>query len=84
MKTPVTDMTLTAGSGLNEHLAPGDASDPNVDWSAAIRLGVTMSTTAAAAAVVTHGSLGPTGQGALVLTVIVVGFTGSLLRTLRD
>ena len=84
MNTPVTDMTLTAGRGLNERLAPGDAADPNVDWSATIRLGVTMSTTAAAAAVVTYGSLGPIGQGALVLTVIVVGFTGSLLRTLRD
>ena len=84
MKTPVTDMTLTAGSGLNEHLATGDASDPKVDWSATIRLGVTMSATAAAAAMVTHDSLGAVGRGVLVLTVIVVGFTGSLLRTLRD
>ncbi|MDA3009312.1 MAG: hypothetical protein O2886_01190 [Actinomycetota bacterium] len=80
----MTDMTLIAGRGTGDRLATGDASDPNVDWSATIRLGVTMSATAAAAAMVTHGSLGPIGQGALVLTVIVVGFTGSLLRTLRD
>jgi hypothetical protein len=84
MKIRVSDMTLIAGRGTGDRLATGDAADQNVDWSATIRLGVTMSTTAAAAAVVTHGSLGPIGQGALVLTVIVVGFTGSLLRTLRD
>lgn len=84
MKVRVTDMTLIAGRGTGDRLATGDASDPNVDWSATIRLGVTMSATAAAAAMVTHDSLGAVGRGVLVLTVIVVGFTGSLLRTRRD
>ncbi|MEL0041181.1 MAG: hypothetical protein VW685_07660 [Ilumatobacter sp.] len=42
-----------------------------------------MSTTAGAAAAVTHSSLDASGRGALVLAVMAVGFTGSLLRTVR-
>jgi hypothetical protein len=84
MNRPVTDMSLIAGGALDERFATDDTTDPSVDWQAVVRLGITMSTTAAAAAVVTHASLGPVGQGMLVLTVIGVGFTGSLLRTLRD
>ena len=84
MNKAMTDMSLVAGRTLDERRALDDTVDTCVDWPAVVRLGVTMSTTAAAAAVVTYGSLGSVGQGALMLTVIGVGFTGSLLRTRRD
>ena len=84
MNRVMTDMSLVAGRALDERRALDDTVDTYVDWAAVVRLGVTMSTTAAAAAAVTYGSLGSVGQGALMLTVIGVGFTGSLLRTRRD
>ena len=84
MNKAMTDISLVAGRVLDERRALEEAADTGVDWPAVVRLGVTMSSTAAAAAVVTYGSLGSVGQGALMLTVIGVGFTGSLLRTRRD
>ena len=77
MNRDMTDMSLVAGRALDERRALDDTVDTCVDCAAA-------ATTAAAAAVVTYGSLGSVGQGALMLTVIGVGFTGSLLRSRRD
>lgn len=77
----MSDITLIAQTQvLPDRAEPVDLA---VDWSAVIRLGVTMSTTAGAAAAVMHSSLGAVGRSALVLTVMAVGFTGSLLRTVR-
>ena len=77
----VSQFTLAADTRVTPDRS--ESIDPVVDWPAVIRLGLTMSTTAGAAAAVTHSSLDASGRGALVLAVMAVGFTGSLLRTVR-
>lgn len=77
----MSNVTLAADTRVTPDRS--ESIDPVVDWPAVIRLGLTMSTTAGAAAAVAHSSLDASGRGALVLAVMAVGFTGSLLRTVR-